>query len=103
MRNVKKDDTVHVLSGKYRGKQGPIIEILPKKGKVKVKDVAILTCHKKARKQNDVAGIIKKEGWIDISNVMLVCSSCHKPSKVGFEEVQQGKKTRVCKRCRQII
>ena len=61
MRNVKKDDTVHVLSGKYRGKQGPIIEILPKKGKVKVKDVAILTCHKKARKQNDVAGIIKKE------------------------------------------
>lgn len=97
--NIRKKDTVIVLSGKNRGSQGVVIEILPKKGKVKVKDVAVLTRHKKARKQGEVSGIIKQEGFIDISKVMLVCSSCKKPSRTGAMMIKDGKKVRSCKRC----
>ena len=104
MRSIKKNDAVVVITGKDKGKQGSVIELLLKKGKVKVKDVAILTCHKKARKADDVSGIVKKEGWIDLSNVMLVCSACKKPSRVGFDQVTDGgKKVRMCQRCKEII
>lgn len=100
IKNIKKDDIVLVLTGKDKGKQGPVIEILSKKGKVKVKDVAVVTRHKKARKQGEASGIIKQESFINISNVMLVCSGCKKPSRVGFTLLKTGKKTRACKRCK---
>lgn len=99
IKNIKKDDIVAVLTGKDKGAQGPVIEILPCKGKVKVKDVAIITRHKKARKQGDTPAIVKKESFIDISNVMLVCSSCKKPGRVGFVSTKDGRKERICKRC----
>ncbi len=69
---IKKGDSVYVLIGKDRGKKGTVIAILPKKGKVMVKDVAVVTRHVKAKKQGDTAGIRKEERFIDISNVMPV-------------------------------
>ena len=62
---IKKNDTVVVLSGKDKGKTGSVIEILPKKGKVMVKGVAVVTRHVKARKQGEVPGIKKEETYID--------------------------------------
>lgn len=103
MMNVKKNDAVIVLAGKDKGKKGSILEILPTKGKVKVKDVAVLTMHKKQRRQGELAGIVKQEGWIDISKVMLICSSCKKPSRVGFTQSPENKKVRMCRRCKEII
>ncbi len=69
---IKKGDSVYVLTGKDRGKKGSVIAILPKKGKVMVKDVAVVTRHVKAKKQGDTPGIRKEERFIDISNVMPV-------------------------------
>lgn len=69
---IKKGDLVHVLTGKDRGKKGVVIAILPKKGKVIVKDVALVTCHVKARKQGEISGIKREERFIHISNVMPV-------------------------------
>jgi len=69
---IKKGDMVYVLTGKDRGKKGSVIAILPKKGKVMVKDVALVTRHVKARKQGETSGIKKEERFIDISNVMPV-------------------------------
>ncbi|MEX0849508.1 MAG: 50S ribosomal protein L24 [Candidatus Dependentiae bacterium] len=69
---IKKGDSVYVLTGKDKGKTGSVIAILPKKGKVMVKDVAVVTRHVKARKQGDIPGIKKEERYIDISNVMPV-------------------------------
>lgn len=75
METIKKNDTVRVITGKDKGKEGSVIAILPKKGKVMVKGVAIVTRHAKARKQGETSSIKKRESYIDISNVMLVRSS----------------------------
>ena len=71
-RRIKKGDLVYILTGKDKGKKGAIIEILPKKGKVMVKGVALVTRHVKARKQGEVSGIKKEERYVDISNVKPV-------------------------------
>ena len=100
---VKKNDTVIVLSGKDKGKRGSVVDILPKKGKVVVKGVAVVTRHAKARKQGEMAGIKKQESFIDISNVMPLCASCQKPCRVGSSVLEGGKKARSCKRCHEIF
>lgn len=69
---ITKNATVLVLTGKDKGKQGQVIDILHKKGKVKVKGVAIVTRHKKPRRQGETGGIVKEEGYIDISNVKVI-------------------------------
>ena len=67
--SIKKGDSVFVLTGRDRGKKGVVIAILPKKGKVMVKDVAVVTRHVKAKKQGEISGIKREEQYIDISNV----------------------------------
>jgi large subunit ribosomal protein L24 len=96
---VKKNDKVVVLSGKDKGKEGTVIAILPKIGKVMVKGVGIITKHLKARKQGGFAGIKKEESFINVSKVMPVCGACKKPCRVASKELEQGKKIRICNRC----
>jgi large subunit ribosomal protein L24 len=100
---IRKNDTVAVLTGKDKNKQGVVLEILSDKNKVLVKNIAIITRHAKARKQGDVSEIKKQESYIDLSNVMLVCNTCRKPSRVNSKLLDTGKRTRVCNRCEQII
>lgn len=103
MMRVKKNDTVIILSGKDKNKQGKIIEILQKKDKVMVKGVSLATKHLKARKQGDVAGIKEIEGYISSSNVMPICTSCHKPVRINSAILSTGKKVRVCNRCKEVF
>ena len=100
---IKKNDTVVVLTGKDKGKQGYVIAILPKKGKVMVKGVAIVTRHAKARKQGETAGIKKKEAFMQISNLMPICSLCNKPCRIGSKKLENGKSARTCKRCNEVF
>ncbi len=104
MERIKKNDTVFVITGgnkkgRDKGKKGKVIEILPKKGKVMVKGVSLVTKHFKARKQGEASGIKKIERYIDSSNVMPVCTACKKPTRVGTKEIEAGKRVRICKRC----
>src|SRR3990167_1067222 len=99
MMRVKKQDKVLVISGKDKDKIGEVIEILPKKDKLKVKGIAIATCHVKPSRAGVPSGIIKKESFIHISKVMPVCGSCDKATRVGFKILEDGKKARNCKRC----
>jgi large subunit ribosomal protein L24 len=98
---IRKDDNVTVISGKDRGKTGRVIRTEPKKGKVYVEGLNILTRHerprnvKDAQKGGDVGGIIKKEGPIHISNVMLLDPSDNKPTRVRVERSADGKRRRV--------
>lgn len=96
--NIKKNDTVIVLSGKSKGKKGKVIAAMPKENKVIVEGVNVATCHVKARKQNDASGIIKREIPIRVDKVQLFCSKCGKGVRVGFN-VDGDKKVRVCKKC----
>ena len=96
--NIKKNDTVIVLSGKSKGKKGKVITAMPKENKVIVEGVNVATCHVKVRKQNDASGIIKREIPIRVDKVQIFCSKCGKGVRVGFN-VDGDKKVRVCKKC----
>ena len=96
--NIRKDDKVVVLSGKDKGKEGTVLKADPKNGKVIVSGVNVATKHQKPRKQGEEGGIIKVETPIYVSKVQLVCPKCGKATRVGFK-VENGKKTRVCKKC----
>lgn len=95
MIRIKKNDTVVILSGKDKGKQGAVIDILPKKGKVKVRGVAMVTRHVKARREGEASMIKKEEGFIDASKVMPVCPKTGKPTRVNYIVSSEGTKVRV--------
>ncbi len=101
--HVKSGDTVVVISGEDKGKQGKVQKAFPGTGRVVVEGVAIVKVHKKPRGQGMPGGIIEKEAAIDASNVMLVCPSCKKPTRVSHKVIEgaEGKKrkVRVCKEC----
>ncbi|HWP80084.1 MAG TPA: 50S ribosomal protein L24 [Terriglobales bacterium] len=96
--HVKSGDTVYVVSGKDKGKTGKVLAVSPKEGKVIVEGVNIMTKHVKPRKQGDAGGIIKAEGAMYASKVMLYCTKCNKPTRVGHK-ITGDKKERVCKHC----
>ncbi|HBL98455.1 TPA: 50S ribosomal protein L24 [Candidatus Dependentiae bacterium] len=70
--NIKKNDMVVVITGSDKGKKGAVVDILSKKGKIKVQNVAVVTRHLKARRQGEKPGIRKQERWIDVSNVKRI-------------------------------
>ena len=96
---IKKNDTVIVLSGKDKGKEGKVISSDPKGSKVIVEGVNVAKRHTKPRKQGDPGGIIKKETPIYACKVMRVCPKCNKPTRAAFGTAKDGSKVRVCKKC----
>ena len=91
---IKKGDLVRVITGKDKNKEGKVLSVDSKKGRVIVEGVNMLTKHTKPNAQNQTGGIINQEGSIDVSNVMLVVDG--KATRVGFK-VENGKKVRVAK------
>ncbi len=102
MMRIKKNDNVVVLTGRDKGKKGTVLEVLPEKDLVKVSGIAIVTKHYKARRQGETSGIRKQEGYINLSNVMLI-SSDGKPTRVNFKTLEDGTKVRVANRTKQTI
>ena len=100
--NVKLNDNVLVITGKDAGKQGKVIATSPKNNTVKVEGLNLQSKSKKARKANEVSQIVKQEGAIDASNVMVVCDACGKPVRVKHSVVN-GKKVRVCPKCGAVL
>ena len=96
--SIKKDDLVVVLSGKDKGKQGKVLEVMPKEGKVIVEKVNMVSRHTKPRQQGEQGGIVKAEGALYACKVMPVCPKCGKATRVGVK-IENGKNVRVCKKC----
>lgn len=94
--NVKTGDLVVVITGKDAGKQGKVLSVNTKANRITVEGVNIVSKHQKARKAQEKSQIVKKEGTIDISNVMIVCPTCGKPTRVKHTIVD-GKNVRACK------
>lgn len=101
--HVKKGDTVLVLSGEDKGKKGKVLRVLPSSGRVIVEGVNMVKKHVKPRSVNQQGGIINQEAPISSSKVMLICSKCKQPTKVGKLILEDGQKARVCKKCKEII
>ncbi len=95
---IKKGDTAVVISGKEKGKKGKVLKVLPKDDRVVLEAVNMLTKHKKPRGAGQPGGIIKQEGTLHHSNVMVVCPKCSKATRVGHK-MEDGKKVRICKKC----
>ena len=96
--HVKKGDTVKVLPGKDKGKQGKILKALPAKGKVIVEGVNQIKRHTKPNAKVPNGGIITKEAPMFASKVQVVCPACSKATRVAKKEID-GKMVRVCKKC----
>ncbi len=101
--NIRKNDTVLVTAGKDRGKQGKVRQVLPDDGRVIVEGANMAKRHVKARGTTRQAGIVEQEAPLAISSVSLVCTKCHKPTRVGARVLEDGSKVRLCRKCGEVI
>ena len=99
---IRKDDTVLVVAGKDRGKKGKVRVASPKHGRVMVEGINFIKKHTRALRQVRQAGIIEQEAPIHVSDVMLLCSKCNHPTRVGFHFLEGGKKVRICRVCHEV-
>jgi large subunit ribosomal protein L24 len=100
---IRKNDTVIIITGKDRGKKGKVRLALPDKDRVIVEGLNMIKRHSRARRAARQAGIIELEAPIHVSNVMLLCDKCGKPTRVSFRFLTDGKKVRICNSCREVI
>ena len=104
--NIRKDDTVIVISGKDKGKKGKVLVANPKDGKIVVEGVSVAKRHQKARRQDEERAIVKVETPIYASKVQVVCPKCGKATRVGHKIApvtisgkEKNKSVRICKKC----
>lgn len=97
--HVKSGDNVIILSGKDRGKKGKVLEVSPSEGKVIVEGRNMVTKHVKPRKMGEQGGIVKAEGPMYASKVMIVCPKCGQPTRVTHKVLGDGTRSRLCKHC----
>lgn len=100
---IRKDDTVLVIAGKDRGKKGKVRFAYPKKERVLVEGINFIKKHTRAIRQARQAGIIEREATVHVSDVMLLCSKCNHPTRIGFRFLADGKKVRICRVCHEVI
>lgn len=103
MQKIKKNDVVHVLAGRDRGKSGKVFRVMAKDGKALVEGINYVKKHMRKTKENQQGGIVHKESPIDLSNLTLFCKTCNKPAHVGMHELADGTKSRYCKKCKEVL
>jgi large subunit ribosomal protein L24 len=100
---IRKNDNVQVIAGKDKGKKGKVRHVYPSKDRVLVEGANMVKKAARATRQARQAGLIELEAPLHVSNVMLVCSKCDKPSRVGYKELEDGRRVRVCRSCSEVI
>lgn len=99
---IRKNDNVLVIAGKDKGKKGKVRYSYPKDEKLIVEGANFIKRHTKARGPARQAGVIEREAPIHISNVMMICSKCNQPTRIGYRFLE-GKKVRICRACQEVI
>lgn len=100
---IRKGDTVLVITGKEKGKTGKVDRILAARDRLTIEGVNMVVRHMRPRPGVRQAGRIQKESPLHVSNVMLVCNKCEKPTRARAESLDDGRKVRVCLRCKETI
>nr|WP_319577864.1 50S ribosomal protein L24 [uncultured Desulfobacter sp.] len=100
---IKKDDKVKVLTGKDKGKIGKVLKVAKKTNRIVVENINMVKVHQRPSQENPQGGIVEKPMPMDVSNLMLMCNSCVKPTRIGIKQLEDGKRVRVCKKCNQQI
>jgi large subunit ribosomal protein L24 len=100
---IRRNDTVVIIAGKDKGKKGKVRHAWPDKERVIIEGANMIKRHSRAGRAARQAGIIELEAPTHVSNVMLVCEKCGKPTRVSFRFLADGKKVRICNSCREVI
>jgi len=101
--SVKKNDTVLVIAGREKGKKGRVLSVYPSKGRLLIEKINMIRNHMKPTRKYAQGGIIEKEAPLHISNVMLICPKCNKPTRISNTHLQEGRRVRMCKKCREVM
>ncbi|HOJ93068.1 MAG TPA: 50S ribosomal protein L24 [Dictyoglomaceae bacterium] len=101
--DIKKGDLVLVISGKDKGKRGKVISVLPSENKVVVEGINIAKKHMRPTAKARQGGIVEKPAPLYRCKVMLICSRCNQPTRVKHTFLEDGRKVRVCSKCKEII
>ena len=101
--HVRRGDTVGVIAGRERGKRGKVLRVLSDKNRVLVEHVNMIKKHQRPTQKLRQGGIIEREGALALSNVLVVCARCDKPSRTGIKVLSDGRKVRSCKRCGEAV
>lgn len=97
---IRKDDQVLVIAGDDRGTKARVLRVLPDAGKAVVERVNMIKRHTRPNPARQIqGGILEREAPIQISNLMLLCPECSKPTRVSRRRLEDGSGVRVCKRC----
>lgn len=100
---IKKGDKVKLIKGKDKGKEGKILQILPLRNKATVEGLNLSIKHMRPRKQGEKGQRIQFPAPMAISNMLLICTKCSKPTRVGYKILENKKKVRMCKKCKEVI
>jgi large subunit ribosomal protein L24 len=100
---VRRNDTVQVMAGKDRGRRGEVRQVLVDARRVVVTGANLVKKHRRARTQLEPSQIVTVEAPLAVSNVMVVCKACDRPTRIGFRLLEDGKKVRYCKKCDEAI
>jgi len=103
---IKKNDKVQIISGKDKGKQGKVLQVFPKEGKVSVEGLNLMIKHMRPRREGEKGQKIQFPAPLSISKAMLVCPRCNRLTRVGYKILiseKEKRKIRICKKCKQAI
>lgn len=101
--HVKKGDLVQVMAGKDKGKQGRVLRVFFSKNRLSVENLNVVKRHTRPSQQNQEGGIVEKEAPMAVSNVLLVCGACNQATRTGVRVLEDGTKSRFCKKCNEIV
>ena len=100
---IKKDDKVKVLTGKDKGKIGKVLKVIKKTNRVVIENINVAKVNQKPTQANPQGGIVEKNMPVHVSNLMIMCNSCVKPTRILMKLLEDGRRVRICKQCNQQI
>jgi len=102
--SIKKNDNVLVIAGRDRGKRGRVLSVVPGKSAVIVEGVNMIKRHTKPNPQKNVkGGIVERETSMSVAKVQVLCASCGAATRIGHQLLEDGRKVRVCRKCKGVL
>ena len=102
--DLKKEDTVKVISGRDRGKTGRVLQVDRETGRVLVEHVMMIKRHTRPNPQKQIkGGVVEREAPLHASNVQVVCPECGKATRIGRRVLGDGRKVRICRKCEGVV
>lgn len=101
--NIKKGDTIKIISGNDKGKQAKVTAVFPEESRIAADGINVKKKHVRPRRQDQKGELVRISGAFSVSRAMLVCPKCSQPTRVKHSSDEQGRKTRVCRHCGSVM